>query len=300
MDPGNTWLERTATGHPVFVRKKAKSSSTTDLIMHAFRPNGRRSPTLSRTGNDVRVVSAPAAQLEFPITTTGQEVAMMNPVAPPFLGHPPQQAFFPAQPQTFYPPQSFGLHQPQPIPNQVYAPPRPLTANDLKYKCKVCGKFRSQNYTKRHPLPPGQLPSATVCRRCERDKTSTEDSSDSSTQPRRSRRRRRRRGHHSDRMLIAIDADSDNEERVSRRHGSVEITRRRTSRDRYRRRHYRRESRSSSHDRVHVSIGNDGRRTPERVVERIRYIDESFRGRPSVREDDWEILDRLVKPNEYL
>ena len=85
----------------------------------------------------------------------------------------------PPPPMTTFPTQPLPLdayQQPLPPGARVISPPRFPTADELKYKCSVCGRFRSPRYHYRHPIPPGELPRPTVCRRCREAATDSEDS----------------------------------------------------------------------------------------------------------------------------
>lgn len=84
---------------------------------------------------------------------------------------PPPMSTFPTQPLPLE-----AYQQPLPPGARVISPPRFPTAEDLKYKCSVCGRFRSPRYHYRHPIPPGELPRQTVCRRCREEATDSEDS----------------------------------------------------------------------------------------------------------------------------
>ncbi|EXJ74013.1 uncharacterized protein A1O5_02307 [Cladophialophora psammophila CBS 110553] len=120
-----------------------------------------------------------------------------HPMAPPppnFFA-PPMQ--FPSQPQSFLatpPAVPPGVHtNTVPAPTQPYGPQIPLpgpipTHGEARYKCEICGRYRSARYHYKHPIQPGQLPSKTICRKCREEATDTEeaDSSDS-VQSRRSR-----------------------------------------------------------------------------------------------------------------
>ncbi|KPI45126.1 uncharacterized protein AB675_2515 [Cyphellophora attinorum] len=84
-------------------------------------------------------------------------------------------------------------HQNLPPGARAVSPPRYPTAEDLKYKCAICGRFRSAIYHFEHPLPAGQIPPSTVCRRCRHASTDSENDSiaDSRESHRQSRSRRR-------------------------------------------------------------------------------------------------------------
>ncbi|KIW19706.1 hypothetical protein PV08_00280 [Exophiala spinifera] len=67
---------------------------------------------------------------------------------------------------------------------QSYTPAAPQSrTTELRYKCEVCGRFRSTRYHYENPIPPGQLPAKTICRKCRETATDTEDSSRSSLSP---------------------------------------------------------------------------------------------------------------------
>lgn len=85
---------------------------------------------------------------------------------------PPAMSTFPTQPV----PIEAYQHMPLPAGARFISPPRFPTADELKYKCSVCGRFRSPRYHYRHPIPPGELPKATVCRRCREEATDSENS----------------------------------------------------------------------------------------------------------------------------
>ena len=65
---------------------------------------------------------------------------------------------------------------------------------EMRYKCEVCGRYRSARYHYKHPIPPGQVPAKTICRKCREEATDSEESTtDDSYQESRSRRHRPRR-----------------------------------------------------------------------------------------------------------
>ena len=84
---------------------------------------------------------------------------------------PPPMNTFPNQP---FPMEAY--QQPLPPGARIISPPRFPTADELKYKCSVCGRFRSPRYHYRHPIPPGELPRQTVCRKCREAATDSDDS----------------------------------------------------------------------------------------------------------------------------
>ncbi|KIW87695.1 uncharacterized protein Z519_11669 [Cladophialophora bantiana CBS 173.52] len=117
------------------------------------------------------------------------------PPPPPNFFAPPTQ--FPSQLQSFLatpPTVPPGVHTSTvPAPTQPYGPQIPLpgpitTQGEARYKCEICGRYRSARYHYKHPIQPGQLPGKTICRKCREEATDSEegDSSDS-VQSRRSR-----------------------------------------------------------------------------------------------------------------
>lgn len=122
-----------------------------------------------------------------------------------YNGHP--QVFHPMQnhmPNTNIPrgpTQSPGGFQGLALPPDARAisPPRYPTQDDLKYKCAICGRFRSTRYHYEHPLAPGQLPGTTICRRCRNTETDSEDEATESDDSHGSTRRHRRESRHAHR-----------------------------------------------------------------------------------------------------
>jgi hypothetical protein len=90
----------------------------------------------------------------------------------------PHPNMYPIPPSFSTQPLPMEAYQQAPIPAgaRFISPPRFPTVDDLKYKCSICGRYRSPNYHYRHPIPPGELPKATVCRRCQEEATDSEDS----------------------------------------------------------------------------------------------------------------------------
>lgn len=174
---------------------------------------------------------------------------------------------------------------PPPLPPgaRVISPPRPPTEDELKYKCSICGRFRSPRYHYRHPIPPGELPVQTVCRRCRHTGTDSEDSSDENE---------RRRGRRRSKSVVSIsepvrvrDVSQGGGRFLRRRSSRVDIAPR--SRSRHREQFRRRSVSSSSFDSDEAVIVNEGRRRKARsrsvgtIVERVRYIEEIPARRPT-------------------
>lgn len=124
----------------------------------------------------------------------------MYPIPPdPFAAHPPtilpQPVQFPAQHLTQQPLFPTTLIGAVPIQNQplgsaagIRPPIAPLP--ETRYKCDICGRYRSARYHFKHPIPPGQLPAKTICRKCQEEATDSEEESTlDSDESHRSRRR---------------------------------------------------------------------------------------------------------------
>lgn len=81
----------------------------------------------------------------------------------------------------------------QAIPGHASFTPMTTNPDALKYKCGICGRIRSPRYHYKHPLAPGQLPKRTVCRRCRKEETDSEDEGTNSDDEREHRARSRAR-----------------------------------------------------------------------------------------------------------
>lgn len=177
-------------------------------------------------------------------------VTQQNPqFPPPFVPHMPflpphipptfplpslqQPVVFGMPPAAFPPPQAGlangvtaafsgpGVHSmPIQVPElrQPHTPAVPQSrAAELRYKCEVCGRFRSTRYHYENPIAPGQFPARTICRKCRETATDTEESSGDSIPPNRplrspgrrtprSRSRQTVRGrHHSRRRAQSVE-----------------------------------------------------------------------------------------------
>ncbi len=322
-DSGSTWIERDSNGRFMFVRKRTKLPSTRSMLADAFgisnNPFGRsRSRSFSRAESrnylEVRapVRNPPLLALPAPATTTTTNPqAAMNTTPesgnafihdtgqysqPPLLNDPSQQLPYPQYPSYTQPypayylapnPTAPSFQDPYPsLPPgaRILSPLRAATADELKYKCGICGRFRSPRFHYKHPIPPGQLPAPTVCRKCRQTGTDSEDTSDEKA---RIRGLRRSRSVVSISQPIRTRVVSDGGGRILQRRSSrVEFTPR--SRSQHRGRLRRRSiSSSSSLDLDELDILEDNRcrrarsRSVGTIVERVRYIDESPRLRVS-------------------
>jgi hypothetical protein len=318
MEPGTTWVERGPDGRPYFVRKKLKLPSTRSLLADALTTK-RRSLSLFRyPGKDFLTMPAPVSTpLSFPASTTESYVnrsatPIMLPSEPGIMMYPlPYPAPYPAPPQTsqenrvpsgqqhllshapqyqfappgMYPPglasNRYLAAQPLPLVARALSPPRPITADDLKYKCGVCGRFRSPRYHYNHPIPLGELPKRTVCRRCRDKGTESEESYESTGRTtRHSRNRSRSRSRFSDDIEARVLSARDRRRPTRRSPSRLPIIQRSLSRGG--RQFPRSYNRSDSLDRElkRLEITDERRRRVARspgveVVEKIRYIDEA-------------------------
>ena len=129
---------------------------------------------------------------------------------------------------------------------------RPVT--NISQVCSSCGKFRSPSWSARHPLRYGEVPRASMCRKCARKSTSSEQPA----YPRRYRRHHHRRSRH----LHSDYTDDPYSSYDSRDPGQL-------------RRRYRSDSlgyirprslvRSGSGERVNIIIRNEGYRPKTQV-----------------------------------
>lgn len=318
MKPGTTWVERDAGGRPYFVRKKLKLPSTRSLLADALAPK-RRSRSLFRyPKRDFLTMPAPvsnhpslpaaatessASRYTTPIILPSEPGSMTYPLPYPLPPHTLQENRIPSGQQrmlsqatqyqfappgvypTGPPPHLYQAHPPLPAGARALSPPRPITADDLKYKCGVCGRFRSPRYHYKHPIPPGELPKMTVCRRCRDAGTDSEDSYDStgrttrySRHRSRSRSRSKSRSRFSDEVEDRIMSNRDRRHAVRRAPTRDRIVERSLSRSRRLpvRSYYQSDSLENELDRLEIF---ERRRRPlprspsAEIIERIRYIE---------------------------
>jgi hypothetical protein len=318
MEPGATWVERGADGRPYFVRKKLKLPLTRNLLDEALAPK-RRSRSLFRyPRRDFLTMPAPVSNvLSLPAPTTESSTSQSTtPIILPSeqesMNYPlPYPAPYPLRPQTlqenyvisgqqhmlsqaaqypFAPPgmhptgpplHPYLAHQPLPPEGQAQSRPRSVTAGDLKYKCGICGRFRSPRYHYQHPIPPGELPKTTVCKRCREAGTDSEESYDSTGRTTRyCRNRSRSRTKFSEMAEDRVVSDSDGHRAIRRSPTRVRVVERSVSRSRrlHARSYYQSDSLDSELDRLEII---EGRRRPRprspgvEIVERIRYIEDA-------------------------
>jgi len=151
--------------------------------MHPWPPQG--APTNDNNAEKSGILKYQPQQF-----TISQPQPQMCPVVMPLA--PQNTTCFGPQETTMMlaqPPNPFSMSQvptfpPQPPPIGAHSTHvhRPPTAEDMKYRCASCGRFRSTRYHYKHPIPPGQLPGRTICRKCQEAATDTEDESSDSVE----------------------------------------------------------------------------------------------------------------------
>ena len=191
------------------------------------------------------------------------------PGPPPYLYHHP------------YTPYQSGY--PVPPAARSLGPPRMVTGDDMKYRCSVCGRFRSPKFHHENPIKAGELPSKTVCTKCRRAGSDSDDWYDSDDRRRQySRGRSRGRSRISDELEVLIDNERL---RRSRRPSRVRMLSGSPTRRTLATRSY---YSSDSTDSEEVEIIERRRQRRPRspsveIVERTRYVEEVPRP-PAVRE----------------
>ncbi len=191
-------------------------------------------------------------------------------------------------PQVVQPPAYLGLPPPAPA---VETTTTTTTQVDVqppsapsKHSCAACGKFRSPRYQYRHPLAPGETPRPTLCRKCVKQHTSSEefDEIEHARRKKKEQEARQRRRH---RSYSSDDWESSSSQEERRRH-----YRHRSSNDSSRQR---RSPRSSSgvSNRIYIirRSAEKPRARPHgssesvRIVRRARSIEDRPRLPPSLR-----------------
>lgn len=188
----------------------------------------------------------------------------------------------------------------------------PMTVNpdDLKYKCTICGRFRSSRYQWKHRVPAGQLPGPTICRRCRQEATDSGDESTDSLEERAYRShsrhrshskvrasRPRSRGRSSGRPKRAVDLDyyASHGPEASSSDSTVSVEVRPTRRKRRSRR-----ARATSVDIVRHIEGTTIQPRPKSRKKKIVYV-EDHRGQEDTSDDEDEIVVRYVSyPSRYV
>ena len=298
MSPGSIWIERDQNGNSIFVREKIQRPSTFDVLASVLTLAKRHSLSLCRD----RVVSVPVgAPLALPPPSPRSYTTATKMAQPPnsetaialashdghehMLNYPPGMQYVVPYPYPMwdsghyhYPPPAGYTVDPVPMPIAVPTAVPIATSNERKYKCSICGKYRSPQYHYRHPLPPGQTPPSTICKKCQRSKTPSTDDSGSSL-----RRTRTRRSYYSSdgsRVVEETITESEGERRLHRSPSRVRLIRRSRSRsgDSLYIRTRREYPRSSETSFVGSIVGSFRRRprspSVERIIRRVYYSDD--------------------------
>ena len=299
MQPGKIYVVP-GRKRPAFVRKRVEIPSPFDLGLTALRrawgSSQRRLHPADPVQREVRVYSAPAAP---------EPQYYMAPPPEPHLQsqYPgvPQQTVVAEQAVTRYPSQPL-LTQP-PIEAQDHVSEttsdKAVIKNDQnkeatgRHTCGFCGKYRSPNYQSRHPLAPGEVPRPSICRKCIKEQTSSEDTPDEGHRAQRSHHREKyhKKRRHGIRSGVRTESTEENQRGSS---GQKKI--RGVRRSRSISRSFRRSSRSRSSS----NSGSSASERPARllrswtrgsgesikVIERTRYVDPETQPFPPSRSRD--------------
>lgn len=316
MKTTSTWIERDSRGNNVFVRTKRRSTVTSGRYTNLFglrrrRFSHERIRTVSSLVRDPLALTAPLPHSKSPDHTMSQpqQTDMTLAVAPnnqiQALSFPPGMQ--PGPVFTYNPPYEYGhYHQAPPLTIPYAVPPVPIsvpipaatmTVDDTRYKCTICGRYRSPRYHYRHPLRAGEVPPPTVCGRCKRSGTPSTDDSDDSLRFKTSVRRYYRTD--DGREEIEVFSESEDNPKLTRRPSRVRIISRSRSRSRSTERLvFRRTSRKTRRRSASTALGSivgSFRRRPSsvssgRTVERVYVVDEPMLAQSST--ETTHIIDR--------
>lgn len=154
------------------------------INMYLLPPQQNPAHPVSRDASAGHILKVSPFPPFFPMPPAGMYAAPPHPAMqypiPPFPPTAPAPTPFPVQAPLFpaAPPGAIPVHHP---PSGPHAPPirPPVNPSDMRYKCDGCGRFRSARYHYKHPIPPGQLPAKTICRKCREEATDSEGSTSS-------------------------------------------------------------------------------------------------------------------------
>ena len=297
MEPGKNYIAKLpGRSRPAFVRKRRdaiESAFGLTAIARAFGPaRPRPSASVERSEPEVRVCSAPSPQYFMtPPQQPPLQIGYTDPSRPTHVA-PHALTMYPVQSQYV---QTFTEPQPQiseTISTKVIA--KDSQQEDpafYQHRCASCGKFRSPSYNIRHQLAAGETPKPSICRKCIKERTSSEgsDSHDESHSQKRNKREahrnRRERG-------VERRKNTDSIEEIKRGSSSEEEIRTiRRVRSLSRRPTYLRRSWSRSSTRTRNSYKSNryrsgrGRLSDEDVVlvKRVRYVERPNRRRSQSR-----------------
>ncbi|KAL2037698.1 hypothetical protein N7G274_009643 [Stereocaulon virgatum] len=142
----------------------------------------------------------------------------------------------------------------------TYRPLGFVSRPSVRQTCGSCGKFRSPTWQASHPLAPGASSSSSICRKCRRKYTSSEES----VPRRRSRRRHRHHSHHHSHHYSHRHTDSTDDSYTSREY--VRPARRYRSRSRDYVRPETTKSRSREGVRIVIANQSGDRVSSDRVI----------------------------------
>ncbi|MCJ1471155.1 Serine/arginine repetitive matrix protein 2 [Pseudocyphellaria aurata] len=250
--PGEVWVEKLP-GHSraAFVRKRKS---------HKSAPFGLT--TLAEAlGSASRSRSVETIERTFPVPSAPAQTSF---ILEPVAQSPGGQTTVTQQPVTSHV---------QVAPTGVITGSGPPPAVLVKQTCISCGNVRSPRYQLRHFLKPGEMPRISICRKCAKKETSSEDSGSSYERYRRKKRRHRNR-HSSE-----TTDDGHGTRQRSRRSGRYHSPSRHES--------HRSTTQSDSTDRTRPAFmttrasRRPRRSTPERIriVRRVRYIEPAHQSR---------------------
>lgn len=249
MQPGRVYVGRLP-GHsgPVFVRRRKKSFCS---------PFGVPSVTS---------IFAPPAASPMECHCNTATICQPQPPLPVFIAQP---SAYTTPPQVLQPPPYLQLPPPPPVgttttTTTTHQELQPQQA-PAKHTCAACGKFRSARYQYRHPLAPGETPRPTLCRKCIKQHTSSEelDEIERARWKRRERETRRQKHRQSYSSDEWSSSSSHEERRRHHRYRSSNETRR-----------HQRNPQSSScvSTRIYIFRPPEERRRPRSSSDSVRII----------------------------
>lgn len=189
--------------HPTAPMAPTSNAQPLPVNMYLLPPQSNHNVNESNSNNN--------SQQTDPFKPANQFVPMpilhgMFPVPPPPMPTQSQNIFppmpFPPQHSPFTVPSHHIPAGTVPVPGQTHGVPSqnptisaaPPAQADMRYKCEICGRYRSAHYHYNHPIPPGQLPHKTICRKCRKEATDSEETSSSESHREPRPRRHQTRG----------------------------------------------------------------------------------------------------------
>ena len=177
MEPGKIYVKLLpGRDRPAFVRKKKTTETTFNLdsLVRAFKsfplPSLRYKP---RERSEKRILIS--SQSVGSALTCHRDTILASNVAAPSFSEREYALKSPRRSRTRAVVAPLGIE-----------PTRPSTS----HICKFCGRIRSPRYHMRHPVPDGEVPAPSICGRCIRYETSSDDSAAELRRPFRSHQRR--------------------------------------------------------------------------------------------------------------